>query len=62
MATSVSARETRRPEPVYEPEDSDVAAVDDDEKPIKMEGWLEKKGHGKVMSNDWARRCVNGLN
>jgi hypothetical protein len=28
---------------------------DDDDKPLPIEGWLEKKGHGKMV-NDFARR------
>lgn len=46
---------SKRAEPAYIPEPAPAAFVED-EKPVKLEGWLEKKGHGKVVSNDWARR------
>lgn len=30
-----------------------------DEKPFMLEGWLEKKGHGRVhLGGDWAKRYV----
>jgi hypothetical protein len=37
-----------------------VAAEDSDSKPDLMEGWLEKKGHGKVhLGGDWQRRYAS---
>jgi hypothetical protein len=52
---------TKQPEPVkpsVSPKPSaSSAAHDDDEKPAKLEGWLEKKG-SSTFGSDWSKRFI----
>jgi hypothetical protein len=53
-ATAATAGATAA-RPYAAPAPASAAHDTEDDKPTAMEGWLEKKGHGKMM-NDWARR------